>query len=413
MFRLYCLGVLSLFLSGCASTSNSGDQALKTGIWRATLKYDEATLPFNFQVKEDSAGGYDIIVMNARERLLLDEVFIDRDSVNIPLHIFDASIRTVRRGDSLVGVFVKHYDAANKIPFVAVHGQDFRFAGKTADSPVRDFSGKYRVEFYNPKDTTHAIGVFLQKDDSVTGTFLTATGDYRYLQGNVINDTMHLSAFDGNHAYLFKAVFSATNQLDGVFYSGKQSKKSWTGVKDDAAALPDAESMTFLKPGYDRITFNFPDPNGKPVSPDDLKYKNKVLILQIFGTWCPNCMDETRFLTSWYNENRHRGVEIIGLAYERHDDFKYASDRVKRMTSKLNVPYDFVIAGTNDKLKASESLPMLNRIVSFPTTIFIARDGTVKKIHTGFSGPGTGVYYEEFIQDFNATMDELLEQPVN
>ncbi len=413
MFRLYCLGVLTLFMSGCSSTPKSGDNALNTGIWRATLKYDEATLPFNFVVTEDSAGGYDIIVMNARERLLLDEVFIERDSVNIPLHIFDATIRTVRRGDSLVGVFVKHYDAANTVPFVAVHGQDFRFKGAKADSRVRDFSGKYRVEFYNPQDTTHAIGVFLQKDDSVTGTFLTATGDYRYLQGNVINDTMHLSAFDGNHAYLFKAAFSSNDKLEGVFYSGKQSRKSWTGIKDDAAALPDAESMTFLKPGYDRITFSFPDPDGKPVSPEDSKYKNKVLLLQVFGTWCPNCMDETRFLTSWYNENRHRGVEIIGLAYERRDDFKYASERVKRMITKLNVPYDFVIAGTNDKLKASESLPMLNRIVSFPTTIFIGRDGAVKKIHTGFSGPGTGVYYEEFIRDFNATMDELLEQPLN
>ena len=79
------------------------------------------------------------------------------------------------------------------------------------------------------------------------------------------------------------------------------------------------------------LTFSFPDVNGKMVSLTDDKYKNKVVIIQLFGTWCPNCMDETIFLTDWYDENKDRGVEIIGLAYERKDDFTYASERVKKM----------------------------------------------------------------------------------
>jgi thiol-disulfide isomerase/thioredoxin len=153
--------------------------------------------------------------------------------------------------------------------------------------------------------------------------------------------------------------------------------------------------------------------DGKKVSLQDEKYQNKVIILQLFGTWCPNCMDETKFLAPWYNENKDRGVEIIGLAYERKPDFDYASNRVKKMIDKWNVEYDLVIAGTDDKVKAGETLPMLNAVAAFPTTIFIGKDGRVKKIHTGFNGPGTGEYYHQFIEQFNQTVNELLNENVS
>jgi hypothetical protein len=117
-------------------------------------------------------------------------------------------------------------------------------------------------------------------------------------------------------------------------------------------------------------------------------------------------MDETRFLTDWYPKNKDRGVEIIGLAYEQKADFDYASGRVKKMKEKLNVPYDILIAGTN--ANASETLHALNRVIAFPTTIFVGKDGQVKHIHTGFSGPGTGVYYEQQQERFNEVVNQLL-----
>jgi thiol-disulfide isomerase/thioredoxin len=154
--------------------------------------------------------------------------------------------------------------------------------------------------------------------------------------------------------------------------------------------------------------------DGKPVSLKDEKYQNKVVILQIFGTWCPNCMDETKFYAQWYDKNKDKGVEIIGLAYENQKngkaDFDYASERVLKMKEKLNANYDFVIAGTSSSKAASESLPMLNKVMSFPTSIIIDKKGKVRRIHTGFSGPATGKYYEEFVNDFNGFMHELLNE---
>jgi thiol-disulfide isomerase/thioredoxin len=409
MIRIVVPFIIVLILVGCHSEKETKN-ALKTGVWRATIEIQGQQLPFNFDLANDEQGGYDIFLRNADEKLLLDEVKVYDDSVNIALHIFDANIKARISGDSLIGEFIKNYEKDYNIPFVAVYGQGFRFEKGKNENGVPDFSGKYAVDFIFEADTTPAIGIFKQVGDSVTGTFLTETGDYRYLQGNVANGMLQLSTFDGNHAYIFTASKDNNGKLVGEFYSGKTHMEFWEGIANENAQLKDPESLTYLKKGFEKIEFSFPDVNGNKISLADEKYKNKVVILQLFGTWCPNCMDETKFLVPWYNEHHSRGVEVIGLAYERKDDFTYASGRVRKMIEKFNVPYDFVIAGTNDKEKASETLPQLNSIVAFPTTIFIGKDGKVKKIHTGFSGPGTGIYYEQFVQHFNETVNELLSE---
>lgn len=399
--------LLCIILTGCFARKESSG-ILKTGIWRATVEIQGQSLPFTLECTKDNSDGYDFYLRNAGERLLLDEVTVYGDSVDIVLHIFDANLKARIIGDTLRGEFIKNFAKDYRLPFQAVHGQYYRFEKGSDQQNIAEYGGKYRVEFIHEKDTTEAIAIFQQSGDSVTGTFLTPTGDYRYLEGNVANGQLNLSTFDGNYAYLFKATKDPDGRLRGEYYSGKTWYETWVAIKDENASLPDADALTYLKEGYDKIAFSFPDAEGKIVSLTDQKYQNKVVIIQLLGTWCPNCMDETLFLKDWYNDNRDRGVEIIGLAYERKADFTYASERVKKMVKRLDVRYDIAIAGTENKEEASKTLPMLNKVIAFPTTIFIGKDGKVKKIHTGFSGPGTGIYYEQFIQHFNETVNELL-----
>ena len=383
---------------------------LKTGTWRGIIQLQGQDLPFTFSV-EKKDNQYQAYLRNATEQLLLDEISIEGDSIKMKLHIFDASLSAKIEGDKLKGIFIKNYNTAGNLPFTATWGEDFRFAKKN-DNPSPDFSGTYQLEFNDEKETYPSVGIFQQQGNYLTGTFLTPTGDYRYLEGNVVDGQLKLSTFDGNHAFIFSAKLEG-DSLKGDFYSGHASHETFKGIKNEKAALPNPESLTFLKEGFDKINFSFPDVEHNMISPSDEKFANKVLILQIFGTWCPNCMDETKFLTQWYNENKDRGVEIVGLAYERKDDFDYASERVRKMKAKLNVPYEFVIAGTSDKEKAAETLPMLNKVIAFPTTIFIGKDGKVKHIRTGFEGPGTGIYYEQFKERFNQVINKLLaENPV-
>jgi thiol-disulfide isomerase/thioredoxin len=400
-------GLMLLLLFWTCKPEAEEVNALKTGVWRGVITMQDRQLPFNFEVVRDSNGGYDVFLINAEERLLLDEVTVTEDSVDAALHIFDANIKAAIVNDSLKGVFVKNFATDYHLPFEAAWGQEYRFDSVASDTPA-DFSGKYSVTFVHEKDTTQAIAIFHQSGNKVSGSFLTPTGDYRFLDGNASGSTLKLSTFDGNYLYLFTARMRDDGKIEGEFISGKTWKERWIAEKNENATLPDAESLTWLKDAYDKITFKFPDVTGQVKSLDDEKYRNKVVILQLLGTWCPNCMDETKYLAPWYEENKDRGVEIIGLAYERKDDFEYASERVKKMAQKMEVGYDILIAGTDDKEKAGQTLPMLNAVVAFPTTIFIGKDGKVKKIHTGFNGPGTGRYFEQFKEDFNETVNELL-----
>lgn len=404
--RILTVFILALTLFSCSRPAEP-----KTGIWRGTLKIQGQELPFNFRLVKDPTGGYDAYLKNAGEELLLDEVTWVNDSINMVLHVFDAQLRAAVSDNELKGFFTLNYNPAYKVPFRASFGDAYRFNPTDTTAIARDFSGTYEVVFTNENDTTPSIGIISQKGNYAEGSFLTTTGDYRFLEGGVFNDTLFLSTFDGNHAYIFKAV-QKDSALRGDFWSGKSYHQSWTAIKNKDASLPNAESLTYLKPGYETLSFSFPDVDGKEVSLTDERFKNKVVILQLSGTWCPNCMDETKFLSPWYDTNKERGVEILGLAFERKPDLGYASDRVKKMKAKWGVNYDFVIAGVNDKAKAAEALPELNKVVAFPTTIFIGKDGKVKHIHTGFEGPGTGAYHERWKQRFNEIVNELLSEHV-
>ncbi len=402
---VFPLTLLALWLWSCEEPLPKA--GLNEGTWRGEITAQNNQIPFNFDVKKTD-GIYSITLINGDENLEIDDVNIIGDSLFFNMHIFDISIRAEMRGDTLKGTYTKNYAEDYVLPFEAVYGKKGRFDNV---SSTEDFNGTWETTFYTQEGKeTPAVGIFKSEGGLLKGTFLTKTGDYRFLDGYTEKDTMHLYTFDGNHIYKFKAFKESDSILRGEYWSGKTSYKTFVSKRNDSARLPDANTLTYLKEGYDRVEFSFPDLDGKQISLSDEKYKDKVVILQIFGTWCPNCMDETRFLSDWYRKNADQGVEIIGLAYEVKPDFNYARDRVLTMKEKLDVPYDFLIAGTSTTQSASESLPMLNRVMSFPTSIIIDRNGEVRRIHTGFSGPATGIYYEEFVDDFNQFMKGLIDE---
>ena|ERR1700689_4799103 len=121
-------------------------------------------------------------------------------------------------------------------------------------------------------------------------------------------------------------------------------------------------------------------------------------------------MDETALLTNIYNEYKNKGVEVIGLAYERSTDFARSQKSLRSFQKRFNVHYEILITGVsvNDSLRSEKTLPQLQTIEGFPTTIFIGKDGNVAKIHTGFNGPGTGEHYDEQKKEFYGIVNALL-----
>jgi peroxiredoxin len=396
-------------LSACAPQ----DKKLRPGTWRGVLTIANRELPFQLEVATSPAGAPIAWLINGEERLLLDSIQVSGDSVNIPLHIFDADLRAHinDQEDGLKGEWIRYnLKRPFRVAFSAQLGQQHRF-DKDPEPASFSYTGKWEVVFSHPNGKAEkAIGVFSQKGNQLQGTFLSATGDYRYLDGQVNGQLLQLSTFDGANAYLFRARPKAKDVLEGQFFYGPDGMSTWTARRNDQAVLPAADTLTYLKPGYERLSFTFPNLAGKPVSLADPKYQGKVVVVQLMGSWCPNCMDETAFLAPFYRQHRHRGLEIIGLAYEQSPEFAQAKKRLDRLKERFDVDYDLLVAGVRDNEAAARTLPMLNHVLAFPTTIIIDKQGVVRKIHTGFSGPGTGKYYEAFVADFERTINKLLQE---
>ena len=399
--------LLSILFIGCKQSNN-----LPNGIWRATLKTESGVeIPFNFELS-DTSGTKVIRIFNGKERIKVDEITISEDSILIRLPLFDSEIRAIKTNKGLSGKWIKHLtDKSVMMDFEAKPGLDWRFPDAKPNEKLT-VSGRWTTVFIGSegKDTTLAVGEFEQSGQKVTGTFLTTTGDYRFLEGSLSGDKLFLSTFDGSHAFLFTATVQKNGTIsDGLFYSGLTSIEKWTAKKDDKAVLPDAYSLTTLKAGQKTIDFSFADLNDQKVSLSDNRFKNKVVVVQFLGSWCPNCMDETSFMAPFYEKYKSKGVEVVGLAYERTNDINRSKKNIEQLKKRFNVQYPLLVTGFTNK-EVLNSMPSLNEFNAFPTTIIIDKKGLVRKIHTGFSGPGTGKHYESFVKDFEAQINALLNE---
>ncbi|MCS7019369.1 MAG: TlpA disulfide reductase family protein [Cytophagales bacterium] len=401
-----------IFAIGCSILTAAAQPMPSVGTWRATVTIQNKEVPFLIEVKPRSPEAPPIFVIrNGQERIEATDVSLRNDSLVISMPVFDSEIIVKAGSKHLTGFFRKNLpgNAIYRVPFEARYGEMHRFQ-KNPKPVTAQISGKWEVVFTNPDGrTSQAIGIFHQNDNDLTGTFLTPTGDYRFLEGQISDNRLSLSTFNGESILLFEGAVKG-DSITGETWSGISGYRRWHARRNENAHLPDPEKLTYLKPGYDRLSFRFPNMENQPVSLDDPRYKGKVVIVQLLGSWCPNCMDETAFLAPYYDAHKDKGLEVIGLAYERSPQFEEARPRILKMMKRLNVHYEVLFAGTTDKEAANQTLPMLNAVIAYPTTIFIDKKGVVRKIHTGFSGPGTGHYYTEYVEEFDRFVKQLLSE---
>lgn len=388
----------------CSFISLLGFSQIRDGIWRGELMVNDTTsLPFNFDVKGNS-----FFIRNAEESIQATITHKD-DSEIVRLPDFDAEIHISNSEMILTGYYYNLSRTKQNILFFrATHNTPYRFSDRPERTSV-NISGNWKARFDgDDEESKYSIGRFKQEGNRVTGTFLTSTGDYRYLEGEVGGNHLYLSTFDGAHAFLFTAEIKNNELVNGHFFSGIHWHDTWSAVRDENFKLPDERSFSHLKDGYSKIEFSFPDLNGKQVSLADEQFKNKVVIIQIMGSWCPNCLDETKFLSQWFNERKSEDVMIVGLDYEKITDSLIAYKNIQRLVDRYNVKYPILFAGSSNKELAGKTLPMLNRVFAFPTTIYINKDGTVREVHTGFSGPATGQDFEDFKAKFGKLIGEMV-----
>jgi len=417
--RILSLSLLLTVLLGCAPTDSSTSNAPQglEGSWRAVLLSPGGDLPFAMEITLDG-GAFSGVVVNGTEESPFSSVRVEGDAITLEFDWYDSRIDArIEEDGSLSGRWQKTAAdfGISALDFLAVRDGSQRFLPVTEDAPdaPADLSGIWRAEFTDEDGSEPAQGEFRQAGDGrVLGTFLTPTGDYRFLEGSYESGLLRLSTFDGAHAFLFHAKADSTGNLTGDFWSRDSYHATWTAVRDDGAEaiLPDAWSLAGLTNDEGRFRFAFDDLDGKTMTHEDPRFAGKVVIANVFGSWCPNCNDKAPLLAEWYRTYRDQGLEIVGLAYEYSGDTERDRVYVRKFADRHGVEFPLLLAGTSDKQAAAETLPDLTAVIAFPTSIFIGRDGRVRRIHSGFSGPGTGAHYDELVAEFEALIEALLSE---
>jgi thiol-disulfide isomerase/thioredoxin len=405
MKKFISLVVVLVVLISC---SQEKKKSLAEGLWLAELTVmDDEILPFNFKLNSNDLGHYQMEIYNAEELILVDEIEINNDSILIQFPVFEGYILGTFSENTIEGKFIKE-SLDRIVPFKATHGIKERF--RDTKPSKENITGIWETEFEpNTEDSYPAKGIFVQKGDAVSGTIRTNTGDYRYLEGVMSGDSLKVSAFDGAHAFVFTAKVNDSS-MNGAFYSGNHSKELFVAKRNEGYELISSDSLTFIKEGYDKFNFSFPNADGDMISLNDDRFKNKVTLVQIMGSWCPNCLDETKYYVEYLKQNPDIELEIVALAFEYAKTKEGAFKSVKRLTDRIGVEYPVLLAqfGSSDKALAQEKLPMLNHVLSYPTSIFIDKKGNVRKIHTGFNGPATGSKFVEFKKEFERFVNVLV-----
>jgi thiol-disulfide isomerase/thioredoxin len=391
-----------------------GRLALPEGRWRAWLDSPGGELPFTME-SSGRVGAITFTLLNGSEAITVPQVVATvADGVRLGFPHYDSEIRAhpSLEGARLDGVWRKRRGPSTwtEIPFHAVFGDAPRFAtGVDAAAPdPAAWTGRWAVQFVDATDP--AVGLFFAREDGVAqGTFLTTLGDYRFLAGDASATTLRLSAFDGAHAFLFRATLAADGALAGDFWSGASHHESWTARRDPAAALPDPFARA--APAVDPPplgTLKYRDLAGVERALDDPAFAGKVRVISLMGSWCPNCHDEARLWAELHARYADRGLAILSLGFELGGEPARDLEQLRRFRELHGARWPILLGGTADKEAAARAFPLVTRVPSFPTAVFLDAGGRVRAVHSGFAGPAAGVEHERQRLAYERVIEELL-----
>ncbi len=405
--------ILTIFLALPALYSNAQSKASTTQLYKGTLVRDDGNeIVFSFELHKRIKQPI-VYIINGKERIKVDSVRMTADSIFIKMPLFESYFKAAINKNIWTGVWFKETSkGTQQMPFTARPTTN-RFPLSNGAATI-SITGRWEADFASDSGKAiNAVAEFQQQGNTLNGSFLTTTGDYRYLSGIVTGKQLKLSTFDGSHAFLFTADITGKNKIiNGKFYSGKTFVDQWTAERKSSAVVPPNASAMYLKPGETSLNFRFPDLDSNLISINDERFKNKVVVIQLMGSWCPNCMDETAFLSDYYKANKNRGVEVLGLAYEYSSNFARAKQGLLKFRNRLNVQYPLLFTGVtvSDEQRTEKTLPQVTPIKVFPSLIIIDKKGVVRKLDNGFYGPGTGIHYEQYKKEFNETINQLLSE---
>jgi thiol-disulfide isomerase/thioredoxin len=390
------------------------------GVWRGTIRNNSGeVVAFTLEVKREGDGIVGALV-NGDDRTVSTSGSFEGDTLKLRYDFYDAELTAVIVGDELGGGFTRQWrkqTLARKMRAERVIGSGA--ASPAASSPSNqsnqsaDVSGEWVMRVGEEPKVSFWRAAFKQQGSQAKGTIIPVSGDWGEMTGSFENNQLTLNRFDGINCRVFKATLTPQGALEGFVDFGLFDPKRKVVAerltaenKSSVASLPDPANYTRMKNPAEPFRFSFPDPDGKTISSTDERFKNKVVIVTITGSWCPNCYDEAPVLQEFYDRYRDRGLEVVSLSFEYTGDAARDIKQVRAFAKRLGVNYPILYAGGVED--AEKNLSQLDNFGAYPTAIYVGRDGLVKNIHAGFEGKATGERFTKLKAEMEALIKDLL-----
>jgi thiol-disulfide isomerase/thioredoxin len=391
--------ILPLLIQGAAALAAVSSPG---GTWRAVLDVAGGPLPFALQIGRDESGGWVGQLCNGPKCQRFTNVRVEGDSVILENADYAATMKAALRGDSLVGYYRNvGSNGPRTIPFRAARGRWPAVAGPRA------LLGHWDATYLQETGTSPRVFEFRNEPTGFQGRIISSTADYGPFAGNVVGDSFAIGHFDGSFVYLLTGKLQG-DTLRGIFHAGLRTQTPWTAVRSTGAPHLKSPTEVTRADTAEPLRFSFPDLDGRVVGSDDARFKGKVLLLDIFGSWCPTCHEATPELMRLYRRYHPRGLEVVGLAFEATGDTALDARQVRRYRDKFGIPFPLLLAGINDTESLAAALPQLSNLSAFPTTVFLGRDGRVRRVHAGFHGLAAGPQHESLVREFEREIERLL-----
>ena len=398
MLKLIFLTSL-LSLISCSRTQNP------EGIWQLNIKLQDQSLPVLISINKAVNGIITGTLYNGGEELNLEGQMSKDGLFELDIAAHYAKLLGKFTETNVSGSWVRTNKENYRLEFSGVKtSKKSLFEAYEKDASPFNIAGKWKISL-GPNKT--GLGVFKQKGARVQGAILTETGDYRFLDGHIKENKLILYGFDGVFSFVLDVILSE-DEFVAQMYAGKSTHKKITGRRDENFHL--ADPYTLAKKTSDKaLKLKLTSIDGNVIGLDQGEYKGRAKIIQLFGSWCPNCHDETRFFVNWRkkNDEKLQDLKFLALSFEREKTKAAAIKNLKRAKNKLNIDYDIVLADFDKSVKASDILPIKGTI-AYPTTLYLNKKNEIIKIHSGFSGQATAQYFNEWVENFNLTIDQIL-----
>jgi thiol-disulfide isomerase/thioredoxin len=373
-----------------------------TGLWDATVITDGVHVPFRMKLSQKGTTAQGTLY-DGRIEYKSDAGNYERGKLHLHWNITNADLDVTFDGKELKGKYVTRRSHTKLLTKEVVA---MRAAPTMENAKAASVAGRWTIKS-NDNDPKKVWSITIQqRGTDIAGAIERLDGDSGTLSGTITDRKLVMSHFSG----IRPAVLTGEVMPDGVMKLLFNETQEMTGLRADTAIASgvkpiDPTQYTKVKNPNEPFAFSFRDVEGKLVSNTDAQYKGKVVLVNITGSWCPNCNDDAPVLDALYKKYKTQGLEIVGLSFES-GDIDYDRDRVKAFVARNKVTYPILIAGTVDNI--ATQLPFVENFAGYPTTFFLDRSGKVKLIHDGFSGPGTGVEYERLKAEIDSEVRKLL-----